>query len=347
MVLRCGMRRTSTNPEPFGARLQTDTSDEHDLHHKIPNRSPSSICDMKQHREILRFWEERRAQPLALATLVATHGSSYRRPGARMLIDGKGESAGGVSAGCIEEEVSVCAIEVLRTGVPRLMTFDTRLRFGCHGAIKILVETIAEEVMAEWHVRMDQRKSCRIETVVHGEGCGTQIAGFETTYGAFVQTIEPVLRLILVGNGAETVALRGHATLLGWDLVHLEAGPVAAEMLDERTAVVLATHHFGRDCAALRELLPVGLKYLGVVGSRRRREDLLFDVLQRDVGFHSSLFAPAGLHLGAESPEEIALTIVAEIQCVFGAGTAQQLRHRQAPIHQPAAATALCTETAA
>src|SRR4051794_39155094 len=95
-------------------------------------------------REIIRFWEARRGEPLALATLVEARGSSYRRPGARMLVSGNGESVGGVSAGCIEEEVILRAREVLMTGEPRLMTFDTRLRFGCHGTIEIFVERVAE-----------------------------------------------------------------------------------------------------------------------------------------------------------------------------------------------------------
>ena len=304
---------------------------------------------MTQLRDILRFWDERRAQPLVLATLVATHGSSYRRPGARMLIDAEGASAGGVSAGCIEEDVCFCAREVLHTGVPQLMKFDTRLRFGCHGTIEILVEPVTHGLMSVWQAGVDQRQHVMLETIVHGKSCGTRMVQSPTVPGAFVQTIEPVLRLIVIGQGAETVALRAHGALLGWDVCHLETASALTDTLDDRTAVVLATHHFGRDCTALRDLLPLGLKYLGLVGSRRRREDLLFDVMQsgQGVAFLSALFAPAGLHLGAESPEEIALAIVAEIPCVFGAGTAQQLRHRQAPIHQPCTTTDLCLESAA
>jgi len=302
---------------------------------------------MKEIRDIVQFWEARRGESLALATLVAAHGSSYRRPGARMMINGAGESAGGVSAGCIEEEVIACARDVLRAGVLQLMTFDTRLRFGCHGTIEIFVEPAREELMAELCECVARRQSCRLVTGVHGDARGTRIAGFEDVAGSFVQTIEPVLRLILIGDGPDTVALRTHAALLGWDVLRLDAAPVPPDMLDERTAVVIATHNFGRDCAALRDLLPAGLRYLGVVGSRRRRDDLLFDVMHNGVECQSCLFAPAGLHLGADSPEEIALSIVAEIQCVFACGTGQQLRHRKAPIHQPASEAVTCAESAA
>ena len=303
---------------------------------------------MKEISDILRFWEARRGQPLALATLVAAHGSSYRRPGARMMIDAAGDSVGGVSAGCIEEEVIACAREVLRAGVPQLMTFDTRLRFGCHGTIEILVEVVADEVIAELRECMAQRQSCRLETVVHGDARGTRIAGFESVAGSFVQAIDPVLRLILLGDGSDTVGLRAQAALLGWEVLQYEAAPVPAEMIDDRTAIVVATHNFGRDCAGLRDLLPTATRYLGLIGSRRRRDDILFDVMDSGVATHSGLFAPAGLHLGADSPEEIALSIVAEIQCVFGGGTAQQLRHRKAPIHQTAPLELVrCAESAA
>jgi xanthine/CO dehydrogenase XdhC/CoxF family maturation factor len=299
---------------------------------------------MKEVREIIRFWEERRGQGLALATLVSAHGSSYRRPGARMLIDCAGEYAGGVSAGCIEQEVIACASQVLRTGVAQLMAFDTRLRFGCHGAIEILVEPLARQLIAALRECVLHRQCIRLQTVVDGGSRGTSIAEAEDVSDAFVQVIEPVLRLIVIGDGSDSIALRAQANLLGWDVLQLEAAPVPAGILDERTAVVLATHNYGRDCSALRDLLPAGFKYLGVVGSRRRRDDLLFDVMQSEVPLESCLFAPAGLHLGAESPEEIALSIVAEIQCVFGAGTAQQLRHRKAPIHQPRSESITCAE---
>ena len=96
---------------------------------------------------------------------------------------------------------------------------------------------------------------------------------------------------------------------------------------------MIATHNYGRDCAALRHLLPLGLRYLGVIGPRRRRDELLVDVLDTGISVESDLFAPAGLHLGAESAVEIALSIVAEIQSVFAAASGVRLRDRKAPIH--------------
>ncbi len=288
---------------------------------------------MKEIRDIIRFWEAHRGQPLALATLVATRGSSFRRQGARMLIHSDGSHVGGLSAGCIEEEVVDAARDVLGSSEPRLMTFDTRLRFGCHGTIEIFVEPVREDLMAELSDAYSRRESIRLETIVSGPDRGTRMAEFDEIPGSFVQSVAPSLRLVLIGDGAELTALRGQAAILGWETLHLEADANFPEILDDRTAVVLATHNYGRDCTALRKLLPMGLKYIGLIGSRRRRDDLLFDVLHDGMEIRSSLFAPAGLHLGADAPEEIALSIAAEIQSVFAAGTARPLRETKLPIH--------------
>src|SRR3984893_19384466 len=104
---------------------------------------------MKEIREILRLFELHRGEPFALATLVQTHGSSYRRPGARMLICADGATAGSLSGGCLEEEVAQRAIDVMGSGTPLLMSFDTRLRFGCNGSIEIFVERLPEGLLPE------------------------------------------------------------------------------------------------------------------------------------------------------------------------------------------------------
>ncbi len=303
---------------------------------------------MKEIRDIIRFWDARNGQPLVLATLVTAQGSSYRRPGARMLINASGISAGGVSAGCIEEEVIACSRKVLRNGTPQLMTFDTRLRFGCHGTIQIFVEIAPSRVMNHLRDCFAQRQSCHLETLLHGNAPRTRIAESDAVVGSFIHTIEPPIRLILLGDSSDTIALHAQAALLGWNVLQYDAAPIPSDLIDGRTAVVVATHNFGRDCAALRDLLPSDLPYLGLVGSRRRRDDILFDVLHNGINVHDGLFAPAGLHLGTDTPEEIALSIVAEIQSVFGGGTAQHLRHRKAPIHQLASAEFTpCQESAA
>jgi xanthine/CO dehydrogenase XdhC/CoxF family maturation factor len=82
-------------------------------------------------------------------------------------------------------------------------------------------------------------------------------------------------------------------------------------------------------------LLPLGLAYVGLLGPRRRREELLVDVIDSGASLNSELYAPAGFHLASETPEEIALAVVSEIQAVFAGGTGQHLRDHKAPIHAP------------
>ena len=138
---------------------------------------------MKELREIVALWEQERSA-CALATLVRVTGSSYRRPGARMLITPRGETAGGLSAGCIEEEVAAHARDVISGGGSKLVSFDTRRRFGCNGSIDILIERVDDEFMAVLRRNIARREP------------------FEIAAREFVQTIEPVIRLLIFGDGA-------------------------------------------------------------------------------------------------------------------------------------------------
>lgn len=251
-----------------------------------------------------------------------------------MLISGDGTFAGSLSAGCIEEEVMACARAVLKRGQPQLISFDTRRRFGCNGSIEIFLEPAPTDLLGELRRRLNARRRCEVTTVFeNSDALGSRILAGFVEPGAFVQTIEPTLRLFIIGLGPDALALQNHATLLGWETLIIEAIPQLPELPDQDSAVIVTTHNFGRDCAALRILLPLGLRYVGLVGPRKRREEILLDLIDSGAEMNSQFFAPAGLHLAAESPEEIALSIVAEIQCVFAGGTAEHLHNRHAPIH--------------
>ena len=79
--------------------------------------------------------------PLAvLATVVDLNGSSYRKPGVRMLIYENGNMVGAVSGGCVEKAIYKAAIEVFETGLPKMMAYDGRFRLGCEGLLYILIE---------------------------------------------------------------------------------------------------------------------------------------------------------------------------------------------------------------
>ncbi len=291
---------------------------------------------MKEIQEIIRAFEARRGEPFALATLVRARGSSYRRPGARMLIAAGGSTVGTLSGGCLEEEVAARAREVIRTSMPALMSFDTRLRYGCHGSIEIFIEKVREQFLDQLAAALRARRGCIIATVFENSGSlGSSILASAdlAAAGSFVQSIPPPLQLMIIGEGPESAPLRAFAAILGWSVLECETASGLPDDLDQRTAVVVKTHNYGRDYAALERLLPLGLPYVALIGPRRRRDQLLHTLLDSGVALHSELFAPAGLEIGAESPEEIALAIVAEIQATFADGSVDSLRDRKAPIH--------------
>jgi xanthine dehydrogenase accessory factor len=294
---------------------------------------------MKEIAEILQEFELRRDQPLALATLVRTKGSSYRRPGARMLICLDGRTTGCLSGGCLEEEVSRIGMEVIQSGKARLMSFDTRLRFGCNGTIEVLVEKVRHQFLREMVMHRNARRSFRIATVFEGEetelGSRVLHLGEEVGLEDFVQAVQPPVRLVIFGQGPDSAPLRLFARTLGWPIAEVDQAEDLPALVDERTAVIIKAHNYGRDFAALRHLLPLSPGYIGLLGPRRRRNQLMH--VLSDEGFTSgmTLFAPAGLDLGAETPEEIALAIVAEIQCVLAQATGESLRTLRRPIHAP------------
>src|SRR3954471_4457417 len=221
---------------------------------------------MREIREILRLFELRRGEPLALATLVAARGSSYRRPGARMLICADGTTAGSLSGGCLEEEVVRRAAEVLGTGESSLMTFDTRLRYGCNGSIDVLVEAADEKFLRQLAANFSERRSCRVVTLFAGAGSRTRIIRYDGTIpeGAFVQEIEPAIRLLIFGEGPDSLPLRAFAEILGWEVFEIDQPSKLAAHADSRTAAIVKSHNYGRDFAALCHLLKLELPYVGV-----------------------------------------------------------------------------------
>ena len=290
---------------------------------------------MKEIRDIVRLYEKRRGDPLALATLVAARGSSYRRPGARMLIGADGNGAGSLSGGCLEEEVTRRAFEVIRNGMPVLLSFDTRLRFGCNGSIDVFVERVREEFLAALEANFSERRSCRAVTILQGEQSGTRIVRHDSIVpaDAFVQEIEPPIRLLIFGEGPDSLPLRAFAEILGWEVFEIEEPAELASHVDNRTAAIVKSHNYGRDFATLCHLLKLDLPYVGLLGPRKRRDQLLNAVLDEGIAIDAEIFAPAGLDLGAETPEELALALVSEIQAVFADASAESLRDRKAPIH--------------
>jgi xanthine dehydrogenase accessory factor len=276
-------------------------------------------------------------EPWVLVTLVACHGSTYRKPGARLLVTNQGTS-GLMSGGCLEAEIArLC--QPLLAGEQRLLRIelDTRQFLGCDGRLTLMAETISNEFFARVESFGAERRSGYCSTpLAESDPTGSFLCDVENEDDRFFQALAPPRRLLAFGSGPDVPPLLQMASLVGWDSsqVVLGSDPQAVQVssalawspemgwprlkLDEQTAVVVMHHQFGRDLETLYSLWESPVRYLGLLGSRRRRDELLAHLIERDIDLESRpLYAPVGMKLGAEGPSEIALEICAEVQRVF------------------------------
>ena len=369
---------------------------------------------MRELQDIVRGWSElkSREQDVVLATVVATHGSTYRRPGARLLLSAERWVAGGISGGCLERDVLSKAWWRTREG-PVVVTYDSTsadddetwtFGLGCNGRVEVLLERLppsGEAHPLDFIVRcLATRQPGVMATVFRGgPGAGTgrrllldregvrssvpagpvrdrlaeeaaaasregksRTARLELEGGpleVLLEVIRPPRSLVVFGTGQDAVPLVKLAVELGFQVtvvsntsggapaeafrdadVKLMASPAAISeklVLEPDSAAIVMTHNLAHDRGYLRFALESGCSYVGVLGPRARTERLL-DVLC-EAGFsptdrqRASLYSPVGLNLGAEQPEEIALSILSEIQARFSGADAQSLRLHPGPIH--------------
>ena len=174
------------------------------------------------------------------------------------------------------------------------------------------------------------------------------------------EVIRPATRIVICGGGTDAVPLARLARFMGWHVTIIDhrasfatasrfpdadsivcanltqdAGALHGHIaIDEGTMAVVMAHSATHDGAYLHAMLGAGAGYIGVLGPRRRTVELLGARLTAPGATLSpSVHAPAGLDLGAETPDEIALSIVAEIAAVCAGRGAGKLRDRMGPIH--------------
>ncbi len=175
----------------------------------------------------------------------------------------------------------------------------------------------------------------------------------------FIEAIRPPLSLIIFGAGHDAVPLADLAKRLGWQVTVVDGRPAHAArerfpMADDmrlyraeaaphevspagvRAAVVM-DHHYHQDRSILAHLLRSPVPYIGVLGPRKRTHKMLDELAQgglsRGEAQLGRLYAAVGLDIGAETPEQVALSIVAEILAVSSERSGAPLEYREAPIH--------------
>ena len=115
----------------------------------------------------LKIWQQS-GKNAVFISVVALQGSSYRKPGVRMIISDKGDSVGAVSGGCVEKEIERQAQSVFQSGKAKIITYDGRLRIGCEGIIHILIEPVflTDELLSDFDSVLKSRRKFRMEAVL-------------------------------------------------------------------------------------------------------------------------------------------------------------------------------------
>lgn len=368
---------------------------------------------MKEIEEIVRAYEiaRQKGQDCVLATVVHVEGSSYRRPGARMLVMPDGQLTGAISGGCLEGDALRKALYVLTLGEPMLVTYDTSdeddaqmgARMGCNGVIQVLMEPVrCEAPLTPVHYiaeaiktreasllltlfSLENRRSAQQGTCLIWKNNGiapemnapaiwaeeaqkvfrekrTVFKHYVSENGgihAFWEYIETPIALTVVGTGKDAIPLVEMANILGWqtalaDPVQNKQQPdffvpscqfltAKPEQLlenvptDSRSAFVLLTHNYALDLRMLTPLLDTEVSYIGCLGPKKKTERMIDEIQRSGTNLTDAqlnkIYGPSGLNIGAETPEEIALSILAEIQAVFAGKEGKSLRTNASSIH--------------
>jgi xanthine dehydrogenase accessory factor len=314
-----------------------------------------------------------RGERFALATVVATRRSAPRPVGSKLAVSEGGELAGSVSGGCVENEVYGAAREVLDGAPPQLLSYgisdDQALSVGlpCGGEIDVYVQVpdpevvervlgvVAEDERAVVLTELEtgEQRIVRDRELERGRSRLVELDGrrvFADVYG-------PPPRLLVFGAVDTAEALCRAAKAIGWRTIVADARakfatkeriPSADELVvawpdevlaqvqpDHATAVVVLTHDDRFDLPALQGALAGEAFYVGALGSRRnqaRRRERLLDAGVPEEAV-DRISGPAGLDVGADTPAETALSILAEILAVRAGRGGGPLKEAPGRIH--------------
>ncbi len=252
----------------------------------------------------------RNGRKAALATIIARKGSTPRRDAAKMLIFEDGEQIGSIGGGCTEAEVSREAAAVIRSEKPSLLSFDLTEEDAddsgliCGGTMEIYLEPILPDptlyIFGAGHVGR-----CVAE-VARTLGFKIAIADDRIKYASRERF--PYAEAIYVDE---------------WEAIFRKL-PV-----NDSSYLLIATRGHRFDLACLRFSLGTPARYIGLLGSRRKTK-LLYDTLEKegiDPESFSRVYAPVGIEIGSETPEEIAVSIAAELVAVRKRLDIQPLKH--------------------
>ena len=348
----------------------------------------------------------------ALATVVKVRGSSYRSPGARMLITDDGRWVGSISGGCLEGDALRKARQVMADKKPITVTYDTReesnqnlgIGLGCNGVIDVLIEPI-DGGNDKNSIQLFERfagaiKPLAMATIFSGIDCigdkllitsdqeristftnlklsqivtddllllfdskKSEAKNYKTDlheFEIFIELIQPTISLIIFGGGFDARPVSDLAKSLSWNVsvtdecvAHIAPifFPTADKLslcqrefvdryfnITPYTACVLMSHNYEYDRDVLKKLIKTETPYIGILGPRKRFDKMQQEYSNQNIQLSSfdlqRIHSPIGLDIGAEAPDEIAISIIAEIQSKFANRSGGFLKYNPGPIHQ-------------
>lgn len=290
-------------------------------------------------------------QSVAIATVVQTWGSAPRPVGSWLAIRTDGQVAGSVSGGCVEDDlIRRVQTEILTRSTPEMVVYGVTqqeaARFGlpCGGTLRLLVEPkpelpILEKLLENISTHQITRRTVNLSTGKSTLSSGDRNDEFVCTEQEMQTTYGPRWRMVIIGAGQLSLYTADFALASDFEVIVIDPREEYAEGLertdivfakgmpddvlleigvDAHTAVVALTHDPKLDDMALMEALKSPAFYVGALGSRKntqkRKERLLeFDVSREQV---EKLHGPVGLYIGALTPPEIAVSILAEVIAV-------------------------------
>jgi xanthine/CO dehydrogenase XdhC/CoxF family maturation factor len=353
------------------------------------------------HRAAMTMEPVRDSAGAALVTITHTHGSTFRRAGASMLVLHDGRLICELSGGCPQRDIALRARQVMDTDQPALVSYgldsnyDVMIETGCGGELQVLIEPLRLgddlrflQAIAELRASRDQGVlvtcyavdgtplSPRPQRLLRGtrdlwngiaeqalrqlierelaatplgaSASSRQVVLGDTTYDLLLEPLGPPHALVIMGDNAGARMLAELSVQLGWqttlvDPSHSISNPpngaqsivapptsLSAQLaFDDMTSAVVMTHRLERDMAYLDALLKTPVSYVGVIGSRQRAAQIRAAFPQANGRLH----VPAGLDVGSETPQEIALAIAAEILALRNGRQGGSLSHSPHPIH--------------
>ena len=289
--------------------------------------------------------------PVAIATVVQTWGSAPRPIGSWLAIRQDGQVAGSVSGGCVEDDlIRRVQTEILTKATPEMVVYGVSqqeaARFGlpCGGTLRLLVEpkpelAVLEKLLEQISAHQITRRTVNFSSGKSILSAGSRLDQFVCNEQEMQTTYGPRWRMVIIGAGQLSLYTADFALASDFEVIVIDPREEYAEGInredvtfikgmpddvlleigvDQHTAVIALTHDPKLDDMALMEALKSPAFYVGALGSKKntqkRKERLLeFDLAKEQV---DRLHGPVGLYIGALTPPEIAVSILAEVIAV-------------------------------